>query len=170
MCNIKVMELVKVSNIKSVFMLSIAQKMSLESLTIYHCDELEHIVVDNGDGSGIGVNIIFPKLKNLNIFNCKKLEYIFGDINAGDDQQYHHQNHLHIPALKFIEFYNLPSLLGMGTKIYTMLSHLEVVKISKCPQVSNKSIGDFVYSMSKAEDTTTTKVLYTPLSIYLYCL
>jgi hypothetical protein len=154
------------------FVLSIAPKMLwLESLSIARCDELKHIVVDNGDGSGIGVNIIFPKLKNLNIFNCKKLEYIFGDINAGHDQQYHHQNHLHIPPLKFIEFYNLPSLLGMGTKIYhTMLSHLEVVKISKCPQVSNKSIGDFVYSMSKAEDTTTTKVLYTPLSIYLYCL
>jgi hypothetical protein len=171
MCNIKDIYLRDLPKIKSMFVLSIAPKMLwLESLSIARCDELKHIVVDNGDGSGIGVNIIFPKLKNLNIFNCKKLEYIFGDINAGHDQQYHHQNHLHIPALKCLQFYNLPSLIDMGTKNYHItLPHLVELILLRCPQVDNKSIGDFVYSMSKSHDNTTIKVR-TPLSIYFYCL
>jgi hypothetical protein len=159
----------KVSKIKSVFTLSIALKMlSLESLTIAHCNELKNIVVDNGDGSGIGVNIIFPKLIELDVYFCKNLEYIFGHINAGHDHQYH----LHIPALKCLKLNNLPRLIGMGTKNYHItLTHLLELHLECYFDVANESIGDFVYSISKSQDTTTIKVLYIPpLFIYFYCL
>jgi hypothetical protein len=150
-------------------MLSISLKMvSLERLCITNCGELEHIVVDIGDGSDTtGVNIVFPKLKKLEVYSCMKLKYIFGHINASD---HHHENHLHIPALKCLQFYNLPSLIDMGTKNYHItLPHLVELILLRCPQVDNKSIGDFVYSMSKSHDNTTIKVR-TPLSIYFYCL
>ncbi|KAK2440668.1 putative disease resistance protein [Trifolium repens] len=140
MCNIKVIELSAISRIKSVCTLSVAQKMSsLESLTIWDCDELNYIVVDIGDG-------------------CEKLEYIFGHINASD---HHRQNHLHLPALISLKFSGLPSLIGMGTKNYhtILLSHLEVISLSGCPQVADQSIVDFVYRMSKSQDTTTIKDL-----------
>jgi hypothetical protein len=160
MCNIKVIDLSHIPRIKSVFTLSVAQKMSsLESLTIFGCYELEHIVVDIGDGSGTtGVNIIFPNLKELKVSDCEKLEYIFGHINASDHQYHHHQNHLHLPALISLKFDYLPSLIGMGTKNYhtILLSHLEVISLFGCPQVANQSIAEFVYPMSKSQDCTTT--------------
>jgi hypothetical protein len=161
----------KVSKIKSVFTLSIALKMlSLESLTIAHCNELKNIVVDNGDGSGIGVNIIFPKLIELDVYFCKNLEYIFGHINAGDDHPYHHKNHLHIPALKCLKFNKLPRLIGMGTRNYHItLIHLLELHLECYFYVANESIGDFVYSISKSQDTTTIKVLYTP-SFHIFLL
>jgi hypothetical protein len=49
-------------------------------LTIEDCDELEHVVVEIGDGSGgnaLGINV-FPKLKELYVHSCEKLEYIRG--------------------------------------------------------------------------------------------
>jgi hypothetical protein len=142
MLNIKEISLINLSEIKSVFVLSIATKMLLlESLTIAHCNEMKHIIVDIGN-SGTGVNIVFPKLKRLQIFLCEKLEYIFfGQINAND---HHHENHLHLPSLQCLQFNNLPSLIGMGTKNYhTMLSRLEVISLIECPQlVANESIGD----------------------------
>ncbi|KAK2440673.1 putative disease resistance protein [Trifolium repens] len=160
MCNIKEIFLDNVSKIKSVFTLSVAQKMSsLESLTIWDCDELNYIVVAIGDGSGTtGVNIVFPNLKDLYVYGCEKLEYIFGHINASD---HHRQNHLHLPALISLKFSGLPSLIGMGTKNYhtILLSHLEVISLSGCPQVANQPMADFVYRMSKSQDTTTIKDL-----------
>ncbi|XP_045824198.1 uncharacterized protein LOC123916725 isoform X2 [Trifolium pratense] len=155
MCNIKEIALGNIPRIKSVFTLSVASKMLLlESLTIYSCDEMEHIVVDNGDGSSTGVNIVFPKLEELCVNNCKKLEYIFGNINASDLH-----NYLHLPALRSLYLNNLPSLIGMGTKNYhTILSHLAVIRLYGCPKVES-IIGDFVYSMSKSQDSTTIKDL-----------
>ncbi|CAJ2640390.1 unnamed protein product [Trifolium pratense] len=156
MCNIKVIVLWYIPRLKSVFTLSVASKMLLlESLAIYNCDEMEHIVLDNGDGSSTGVNIVFPKLKELVISSCEKLEYIFGNINASDLH-----NYLHLPALRSLYLSGLPSLIGMGTKNYhTILSHLAKITINRCPKVDNKSIGDFVYSMSKSQDSTTIKDL-----------
>jgi hypothetical protein len=166
MFNIKVIELDGIPRITSVFTLSVAQKMSsLESLIIVNCDELEHIVVDIRDGSG---TIVFPKLKELTVISCKKLKYIFGHINASDDH-HHRRNHLHLPALKCLKFYGLPSLIGMGTKNYhTMLSHLAEIELEQCPQVDNKSIGDFVYQISKSQDSTTIKVSLFPY-IFVAC-
>jgi hypothetical protein len=168
MCNIKEINLDNVSKIKSVFMLSVSLKMlSLESLCITNCGEMEHIVVDIGDGSGTRVNDVFPKLEKLLIVGCEKLKYIFGHINAND---HHHENHLRLPALKCLELYRLPSLISMGTKNYhIMLSNLVKLELIECPQVDNKSIGEFVYSMSKSQVNTTIEVR-TPLSIYFYCL
>jgi hypothetical protein len=142
---------------------------SLESLTIWDCDELNYIVVAIGDGSGTtGVNIVFPNLKDLYVYGCEKLEYIFGHINASD---HHRQNHLHLPALISLRFSGLLSLIGIGTKNYNtiLLSHLEEIALFGCLQVANLSIVDFVYPMSKSQDTTTIKV-HTLLSIYFYCL
>ncbi|GAU27249.1 hypothetical protein TSUD_125290 [Trifolium subterraneum] len=120
-----------------------------------HCSISLHIVVDIGDGSGTGVNIVFPKLKELTVIGCKKLEYIFGHINASDLQ-----NYLRLPALISLYLSSLPSLIGMGTKNYhMMLSHLGDITLIGCPHVDNKSFGDFVYQMSKSQDSTTIKLI-----------
>ncbi|KAK2386586.1 hypothetical protein QL285_060459 [Trifolium repens] len=166
-CNIKVIRLVMVSNIKSVFILSVAPKMSLESLTICNCDELEHIVVDIGDGSDRNeLGNVFPKLKMLKVEECEKLEYIFGHKNASD-HHHHHQNHnnevtnLHLPALEKLHLCSLPNLIGMCTKnYYTTLPTLKEVELIECPKVAIKSIGDFMvpnYSMiSISQEISTT--------------
>jgi hypothetical protein len=174
MCNIKVIKLVKVSNIKSVFMLSIAQKMSLESLTIYNCDELEHIVVDIGDGSGGNeLGNVFPKLTKLNVQYCSKLEYIFGHINASDDYDQTNneiQIQLHFPALKCLKLVKLQSLISMCPKQYhTTFPPLIELEVGECSQVDVKSIGDFTFliSTSRYQDSTTIKVC-TPLSMYFF--
>jgi len=153
MCNIKEITLVNVSKIKSVFVLSITSRMMLESLTIENCDELMHIIVDNGGSSGSD-NIVFPKLKELKVENCGKLEYIFGHIDDSND----HQNHnLHLPALKFLKLRSLPSLTGVCTKNYrTTFPALAELELIDCSQLDTKSIGDFIV-----------KVL-TLLSIYLH--
>ncbi|KAK2386576.1 disease resistance protein [Trifolium repens] len=165
MCNIKVTRLMKVSKIKSVFMLSIAQKMSLESLTIEECHELEHIVVDIGDGSGgnvLGINV-FPKLKELNVEYCSKLKYIFGHINASDDHDHDQNNNEiehHLPALKSLTLLLLRSLIGICPKQYhTTFPPLKELELSKCSQVDVKSIGDFTFltSISRYQDSTTIK-------------
>jgi hypothetical protein len=167
-----------VSNIKSVFLLSIAPKMSLESLTICNCDELEHIVVDIGDGSDRNeLGNVFPKLKMLKVEECEKLEYIFGHKNASDHR--HHQNHnnevtnLHLPALEKLHLCSLPNLIGMCTKNYhTTLPTLKEVELIECPKVAIKSIGDFMvpnYSMiSISREISTTIKVPSALFIYSY--
>ncbi|PNY13999.1 putative CC-NBS-LRR resistance protein, partial [Trifolium pratense] len=164
MCNIKKIRLMKLSKIKSVFILSIARIMSsLESLTIESCYELKNIVEDIGDDSGRG-NIVFPKLKKLEVENCEKLEYIFGiHINASVHHQNHHINeviHLHLPALESLELRSLPSLMGVCVKNYcTTFPPLTVLQLFECPQVVTKSIGDFVCSsISNPRDSTSTTI------------
>ncbi|CAJ2640479.1 unnamed protein product [Trifolium pratense] len=158
MCNIKEIILEKVSKIKSV---SIATKMlSLESLRIYDCDELEHIVVDAGDGSGGNkLGNVFPKLKDLYVFSCEKLKYIFGHINASDDQN-SNEIQLHLPALKTLKFRRLSRLMGMSPKQYhiTFLG-LKELDLKGCSQVDVKSIVDstFPTSISRYHDSTTIK-------------
>jgi hypothetical protein len=164
------MGLVNISKIKSLFILSIAPKMSLESLTIYRCDELEHVVVDIGDGSGgneLGINV-FPKLKALHVYYCEKLEYIFGNMNASDDyDQNNSEIQLHLPALKSLDLVNLPSLISMSPRQYhTTFPLLNNLLLSKCSQVDVKSIGDFT-STSRHQDSTAIKVC-TPLSMYFF--
>jgi len=168
-CNIKVIELMNLPKIKSVFIMSIASKLSLETLTIKNCDELEHIIVDIGDGSSGGN--VFPKLKELYIENCEKLIYIFGHIiNASDDNQ--NQNeviHLHLPILECLKLCNLQSLIGMCTKNYrTTLPALTEVKLIECSKVDIRSIGDFSvtnHSISISQEIGTTMKVPTPLSI-----
>ncbi|KEH33707.1 hypothetical protein MTR_3g048603 [Medicago truncatula] len=140
MCKIKVITLVNLPRIKSVFILSVASGMLLETLTVKSCDELKHIIVDIGDGSG-NDNIVFPQLKELYVENCGKLEYIFGHIDDSDD----HQNYNpHLPALKCLKLCRLPSLTGMCTKNYrTTFPPLAVLELINCTQFDIKSIGDF---------------------------
>ncbi|WJX37121.1 hypothetical protein P8452_24922 [Trifolium repens] len=136
--------------------------MSLESLTIYRCHELEHIVVDIGDGSGgneLGINV-FPKLKELYVHSCEKLEYIFGRINTSDDD--HEQNNneiqLHLPALETLKLVKLQSLISLCPKQYhTTFPPLKELEVGKCSQVDVKSIGDFTFltSISRYQDNTT---------------
>jgi len=141
MYNIKVISLMNLSKIKSVFVLSITSRMMLERLTIRNCDELMHIIVDNGGSSGSD-NIVFPKLKELEVENCGKLEYMFGHIDNSND----HQNHnLHLPALKSLKLYILPSLTGVCTKNYpTTFPPLAELELINCSQLDIKSIGDFI--------------------------
>ena len=134
--------------IKSVFVMSIASKLSLELLIIENCDELEHIIVDIEDGNGGNNwgNNVFPKLKVLNVKDCEKLEYIFGHIDASDHHKNHNNDvtHLHLPALKCLNLRRLPSLTGMCTKHYcTTLPPLTEV-VLECSKVDITSIGDFI--------------------------
>ncbi|WJX37119.1 Serine/threonine-protein kinase wnk4 [Trifolium repens] len=162
LCNIREIKLWNLSKIKSVFMLSIAPKMSLESLTIADCDELEHVVVDIGDGSGGNeLGNVFPKLKELNVEDCAKLKYIFGHINASDGHdQCNNEIQLHIPALKSLMFVKLQSLISMCPKQYhTTFPALKKIELNECSQVDVKSIGDFTFltSISRYLGSTTIK-------------
>jgi hypothetical protein len=169
-----VIKLECVSKIKSVFTLSIAPEMlSLESLTIAYCDELEHVVIDIGDDSGgneLGINV-FPKLKKLHVQCCWKLKYIFGHINASDDHdQNNNEIQLHLPALKSLNLVILPSIIGICPKQYhTTFPSLQELILGECSQVDVKSIGDFTFhtSVSRYQDSTTIKV-HTPLSMYFF--
>jgi hypothetical protein len=163
-----VIKLELVSKIKSVFTLSIASKMLLlETLTIAHCDELEHIVVDIGDGSGGNeLGNVFPKLTELIVHSCEKLEYILGRINTSDDD--HDQNNneiqLHLPALESLKLVELQSLISMcPTQYHTTFPLLKKLEVRKCSQVDVKSIGDFTFltSISRYLGSTTIKV-HTP--------
>jgi len=104
---------------KSVFILSIAPRMLLESLTISKCDELKQIIIDTGDHDNTGGNdwgTIFPNLRNVKVEDCEKLEYIIGHFN--DDDQNHIEIHLHLPVLETFVLHNLPGLVAMCPKQY----------------------------------------------------
>jgi hypothetical protein len=77
MCNIKVIKLGWIRGIKSVFTLSVAQKMlSLESLSVFNCDELKYIIEEDDDENK-EISNVFPKLRTLAVIKCNKLEYVF---------------------------------------------------------------------------------------------
>jgi len=104
---------------KSVFILSIAPTMLLETLTISQCGELKHIIIDIGDHDNSGGNnwgTVFPKLTRVKVEDCEKLEYIIGHFT--DDHQNHTENHLHLPTLETLILRNLPSLVEMCPKQY----------------------------------------------------
>ena len=126
--------------------MSIASKLSLETLSIGYCDELEHIIVDIDDGSGGNNwgNNVFPKLNSLTVVYCDKVEYIFGHIDH--DQNHNNEvTHLHLPALECLDLHNLPSLVSMCTKHYrTTLPALTEVQLVECCKVDITSIGDFI--------------------------
>jgi len=119
LCNIKEITLKNISKIKSVFILSIAPRMLLETLTIGKCDELKHIIIDTGDHDNAGGNnwgTVFPKLTRVKVEDCEKLEYIIGHFNDGD--QNHTEIPLHLPVLEFFVLRNLPGLVSMCPKQY----------------------------------------------------
>ncbi|RHN67847.1 putative leucine-rich repeat domain, L domain-containing protein [Medicago truncatula] len=146
MCNIKKMTLSGLPKIKSVFVMSVASKLSLETLTIRKCDKLEHIIVDidNGSGGNNGGNNVFPKLKDLEVEYCTKLKYIFGHIDATDHHQNHNNEvtHFHLPALKCLKLRRLRRLVGMCTKHYCIT--LPLLTKVECSKVDFTSIGDFI--------------------------
>jgi len=153
---------------KSVFILSIAPKMLLETLWISKCGDLKHIVIDTDDHDNGGNNLgnVFPKLKELYVIDCVQLEYIFGHYTS--DDQNHKEIHLHLPALELLWLWNLPSLIGMCLKQHHItFPPLKDLTLNKCGEVTNiKSIGDFIsrHSVTRSVDTTIIKVsLYTLL-------
>ncbi|XP_058775074.1 disease resistance protein At4g27190-like [Vicia villosa] len=153
--NVKEMTLYGVSNIKSMFMLSITSRMLVETLRIQNCDELKHIIVDIGDDDECGlinwVNV-FPKLKKFNVQNRGQLEYIFDHYTEGhrydneihlhlptleslelEDHQYNNEIHLHLPSLQSLELCNLQCLVAMCPNRYrTTFSSLKELKLVKC--------------------------------------
>ncbi|RHN67919.1 putative P-loop containing nucleoside triphosphate hydrolase, leucine-rich repeat domain, L [Medicago truncatula] len=157
LCNIKEITLNNISKMKSVFILSIAPRMLLESLTISKCDELKHIIIDVDDHNNTGANnlvYVFPKLRDIDVEDCEKLEYIIGHFN--DDHQNHTQIHLQLPALEFLYLENLPSLVANYPKQYhTTFPQLEILEVEKCPQF----IGDFIthHSVTRSVDDTIIK-------------
>jgi hypothetical protein len=118
LCNTKEIELDHLPKIKSVFILSIAPIMLLETLRISNCDELKYIIIDTGDHNTGGNNWVnvFPKLNKIHVRCCAQLEYIFGhDIN---DHQNQMEVQLHFPHNISICLTNLPSLVAMCPKQY----------------------------------------------------
>lgn len=169
LCNIKEIELKGLLKIKSVFILSIAPRMLLETLIIQRCGELKHIIMDTVDDNG-GKNWgnIFPKLKELYIEDCGQLEYIFGCYTH--DNQNHNEIHLCLPALESLSLNNLPSLVDMSPKNYCVsLPLLTKFELEECSQVASKSIGDFIdHSVSRSLDSTSVKVSFFPY-IFVVC-
>ena len=105
LCNIKEIKLRDISKMKTIFIISIASRMLLETLTISKCDELKHIITDIGDHDNIGSNnwgTVFPNLRNVKVEDCEKLEYIIRHFT--DDHQNHTEIHLHLPALETFIF------------------------------------------------------------------
>ncbi|XP_012571321.1 uncharacterized protein [Cicer arietinum] len=149
LCYIKEIVLTNISKIKSVFILAIAPKMLLETLTIRNCNALKNIIIDTGDHDS-GVNNwgnVFPKLKKIFIKGCMKLEYIFG--YYADDLENHTEIHIHLPTLKCLILQNLPSLVAMCLKQYqTTFPPLEILNFKNCSKVDIKSIGDFMKRLS----------------------
>ncbi|AES70777.2 hypothetical protein MTR_3g062230 [Medicago truncatula] len=135
-----------ISKMKSVFILSIAPRMLLETLTISKCDELKHIIIDTGYHNTGGNNwgTVFPNLRSVEVGDCEQLEYIIGQYT--DDHQNHTEIHLRLPALECLSLWNLPSLVGMSRKQYqTTFPPLEELELIECSQFANiKSIGDFI--------------------------
>ncbi|KAI9103512.1 hypothetical protein K1719_023135 [Acacia pycnantha] len=78
-CNLRKMNIGDISNLRSLFSISIASSMSsLEELVVSDCDELEHIVTEEVDGHHhMNPNSIFPNLRTLEINQCGKLEFVF---------------------------------------------------------------------------------------------
>ncbi|KAI5408634.1 hypothetical protein KIW84_054466 [Lathyrus oleraceus] len=161
LCNVKKIELRK---IKSIFVLSIAPRMLLETLIIKGCDELKHIIIDTEDHDNADDNNldnVFPKLKVLSIIDCIRLEYIFGHYN--DDHQNDIEVHLHLPALECLHLSTLQNLAAMCPKQYhTTFPPLKELVLDNCLQVADmKSIGDFIshHLVSRSVDGTITKKL-----------
>ncbi|RHN67987.1 putative P-loop containing nucleoside triphosphate hydrolase, leucine-rich repeat domain, L [Medicago truncatula] len=159
LCNVKEITLTNVSKMKSLFNLSTAPRMLLETLNIWNCNEWRHIITidtgdhhDNTDGNNWGT--VFPKLRKLVVYNCAQLEYIIGHYNDG------HQNntkiHLHLPALEDLYLENLPSLVANYPKQYhTTFPQLKKLVVEECPQF----IGDFLthHSVTRSVDDTIIK-------------
>jgi len=134
LCNIKEITLKNISKMKSVFILSNAPRMMLETLTISKCDELKHIIIDIDDQDNTGANnwgTVFPKLRNVKVKDCEKLEYIIGHFT--DDDQNHIEIHLHLPVLETFVLRNLPSLVSMCPKQYhTTFPPLKELELNNC--------------------------------------
>ncbi|XP_050880983.1 uncharacterized protein LOC127084545 isoform X1 [Lathyrus oleraceus] len=164
LCNVKEIQLTELRKIKSIFVLSIAPRMLLETLIIKGCDELKHIIIDTEDHDNADDNNldnVFPKLKVLSIIDCIRLEYIFGHYN--DDHQNDIEVHLHLPALECLYLSNLQNLAAMCPKQYhTTFPPLKDLVLDKCLQVADmKPIGDFIshHLVSRSVDGTITKKL-----------
>ncbi|CAL5202654.1 unnamed protein product [Lathyrus oleraceus] len=143
MWNIKDIVLVDIPKIESIFILSIAPRILLETLTIRDCKELKHIIIDTRDHENGGNNLhnVFPKLKNVQIETCMKLEYIFGHYSAA--RQNHNEIHLQLQALERLYLIHLPSLVATCPQHYrTIFPLLEDLLVENCLQFAIKSIGD----------------------------
>ncbi|XP_039687983.1 probable disease resistance protein At1g58602 [Medicago truncatula] len=161
--NIKEIRLGYISKMKSVFILSTAPRMLLETLCISNCDELKHIIVDTGENDSGGNNLgnVFPKLKYLYIGDCEKLEYILGHYT------HDHQNllkiDLHLCSLESLSLCNLPSLVAICPKqCHITFPPLKNFELKNCSQVSTvKSISDFIthHSVTRFVDNTIIKEL-----------
>ncbi|GAU38861.1 hypothetical protein TSUD_154240 [Trifolium subterraneum] len=161
LCNIKEIKLYSILNMESVFTLSIARRMLLETLTVEKCGILKHIIIDTGDDSG-GNNLddVFPKLKELYIQNCWYLKSIFGHYN--DDHDHPNQIEIHLPALECLHLFYLPRLVAMSPKQYhTTFPSLKDLAFQKRPQVAAKCIGDCISNSvtTRCVDGTTIKEL-----------
>ncbi|XP_028798981.1 uncharacterized protein LOC114754381 [Neltuma alba] len=178
--NIKKMTLCNFSKSKTLFTLPMASMVMWENLTIRRCEQLKHIVADEGEvGALMNHRSIFPKLKELEVKNCDALEYLFPayafrspthlkslDICNASELKYvfgtsHHENqniqtYIDFPVLEWLNFESLPSLLSIYPKNYYLrgLSSLNYFLLGT-PEFNITSLTDFtVHALGGQQDST----------------
>ncbi|KAI9103576.1 hypothetical protein K1719_023199 [Acacia pycnantha] len=169
--NLRVMNIGDISNLKSLFSISIASSMSLlEGLVVSNCDELEHIITEEVDGHHhMNANSIFPNLRTIEIRQCHKLEYVFPAscsrnfvrlksllINGAsqlkyvfgkscDDDNSPHQNQnieINLSALNELSLEGVPNMVSMCPENYDVKAlSLQDIFLGECGQLP---INDFL--------------------------
>ncbi|XP_028753126.1 uncharacterized protein LOC114712751 [Neltuma alba] len=171
-CYLREVNIGGISNLRLLFSVSVASSMSLlEKLTVWRCDELEHIVMEEVDGHDhMNGPIFFPNLRTIEIDSCDKLEslfpascctklvhleyvdiqgareleYVFGKSCGDDKSRQQNQNcEIHLPALKKLSLKRVPNMVSMcPEKYYVEASSLEAVDLGECPQLPINSFID----------------------------
>ncbi|XP_028753125.1 probable disease resistance protein At4g27220 [Neltuma alba] len=171
-CYLREMNIGGISNLRSLFSVSVASSMSLlEKLTVRRCDELEHIVMEEVDGHDhMNGRFFFLNLRTIEIFSCRKLEslfpascstklvhlesvdirgareleYVFGKSCGDDKLRQQNQNcEIHLPALEKLSLEEVPNMVNMCPEnYYVKASSLEDVILGECPQLPINSFID----------------------------
>ncbi|KAI9095664.1 hypothetical protein K1719_026224 [Acacia pycnantha] len=171
-CNLRRMNIGRVSNSRSLFSESIASSMLLlEILVVFDCDKLEHIVMEEVDGHDhMNANSVFPNLRTIEITSCdmleyvipascsrnfvhlesvliwgaRQLKYVFGKSYGDDNIPHQNQNtEIHLPALNALRLRQVPNMASMCPEnYYVKASSLKGIVLGECSQLPINSFID----------------------------
>ncbi|KAK4254281.1 hypothetical protein QN277_009684 [Acacia crassicarpa] len=162
-CNLREMNIRDISNLRSLFSISIASSMSfLEELVVSNCDELEQIVTEEVDGHHhMKGNSIFPNVRTIEIKQCYKFEYVFPAScsrnlvrlesllidgasqlkyvfgkSCDDDNLPDHQNQIDLSALNKLSLKGVPNMVRMCPEnYYVKAMSLQHISLEECVQL-----------------------------------
>ncbi|RDX95483.1 Disease resistance protein, partial [Mucuna pruriens] len=168
----------------SLFVPSIANTLVLlESLKIYECNKLNHIIEGNVDyvSDQSHTSLTLPKLRIVEIKDCNKLEYIFPACIAGglvsleivqiiycQELKYvfgtekehhlslykHHETNMAI-NLDILQLHSLPNLVDIWPEYCRPhLPNLKILKCVKCPGLSKFFMQKAVFDSDLQQHTT----------------